>query len=84
MDTSPSIARLPTARIVRRQGCTGDLFLLWLEPSIEFVSRLASTTPSALGGIERPYSVASAPYEPNIELFVEYVFPEHGGRLTPP
>ena len=83
MDTPPRIARLPTARIVRRQDCTDDLFLLWLEPSIEFRFAPGQYITIGAGGIERPFSIASAPHEPNIELFVEYVFPEHGGHLTP-
>ena len=83
MDTAPRIARLPTARIVRRQDCTDDLFLLWLEPSVEFRFAPGQYITIGAGGIERPFSIASAPYEPNIELFVEYVLPEHGGHLTP-
>ena len=60
-----------------------DLFLIWLEPSIEFRFEPGQYITIGAGGIERPFSIASAPYEPHIELFVEYVFPEHGGHLTP-
>jgi ferredoxin-NADP reductase len=59
------------------------LFLLWLEPSIEFHFTPGQYITVGAGGIERPYSIASAPYETHIELFVEYVLPEYGGKLTP-
>lgn len=74
---------LPTARIVRRRDCTDDLFLLWLEPSVEFHFTPGQYITVGAAGIERPYSIVSAPYEPTIELFIEYVLPEYGGRLTP-
>jgi ferredoxin--NADP+ reductase len=74
---------LPTARIVRRRDCTDDLFLLWLEPSIEFSFTPGQYITIGAGGIERPYSIVSAPCEPLLELFIEYVPPEHGGKLTP-
>ena len=80
---SQSTNRLPTARIVRRRDCTDDLFLLWLQPSIEFHFTPGQYITIGAGGIERPYSIASAPYENDIELFVEYVLPEYGGKLTP-
>jgi ferredoxin--NADP+ reductase len=76
-------ADLPTATIVRRQDCTDDLFQLWLEPSIEFHFKPGQYITLGVGGIERPYSIVSAPYEPNIEVFLEYVLPENGGKLTP-
>jgi ferredoxin/flavodoxin---NADP+ reductase len=69
--------------IVRRRDYTGDLFVIWLKPDIEF--RFAPGQYITIGaeGIERPYSIVSAPSEPEIELFVEFVLPEHGGKLTP-
>jgi ferredoxin-NADP reductase len=75
--------RLPTARIVRRRDCTDDLFVIWLEPSIEFHFTPGQYITIGAEGIERPYSIASAPYETAIELFVEYLLPEYGGKLTP-
>jgi hypothetical protein len=83
LHSSSVAASLPTARIVRRRDCTDDLFLLWLEPSIKFHFTPGQYVTLGAGGIERPYSIASAPYEPTIELFIEYVLPEYGGRLTP-
>ena len=69
--------------IVRRRDYTGDLFVIWLKPDVEF--RFAPGQYITIGaeGIERPYSIVSAPYEPEIELFIEFVLPEHGGKLTP-
>jgi ferredoxin--NADP+ reductase len=76
-------ATLPRARIVRRKDCTDDLFLLWLAPEIPFDFSPGQYITIGAGGIERPYSIASAPYEPDLELFIEFVLPEHGGKLTP-
>lgn len=81
--STPTEPRLRSATIVRRQDCTADLFVLWLKPDIEFRFAPGQYITIGTGGIERPYSIVSAPYEPEIELFIEYVFPEHGGRLTP-
>lgn len=80
---SAPASRLPTARIVRRRDCTDDLFLLWLEPSIPFHFTPGQYITIGAGGIERPYSIVSAPHEAQIELFVEHVLPENGGKLTP-
>ena len=81
--TSPVDAPLPTAKIVHRRDHTEDLFLLWLEPSIPFHFTPGQYITVGARGIERPYSIVSAPHEPEIELFVEYVPPERGGKLTP-
>jgi ferredoxin--NADP+ reductase len=83
LHSSSVAASLPTARIVRRRDCTDDLFLLWLEPSIKFHFTSGQYITVGAGGIERPYSIASAPYESTIELFIEYVLPEYGGKLSP-
>jgi ferredoxin-NADP reductase len=80
---SSSDPRLATARIVRRRDVTDDLFVIWLEPDTEFVFKPGQYITIGAGGIERPYSIVSAPYEPHIELFVEFVLPEFGGHLTP-
>jgi ferredoxin-NADP reductase len=74
---------LPTATIVRRRDWTEDLFQIWLRPDVPFPFAAGQYITIGAGGIERPYSIVSAPYEPEIELFIEYVLPEHGGKLTP-
>ena len=75
--------QLPKAWIVRRQEVSEDLFLLTLRPEQPFRFKPGQYITIGKGGIERPYSIVSAPYEGTIELFVEYVFPEYGGKLTP-
>ncbi len=77
------LAKLPKAWIVKKQEVSEDLFLIWLRPEVDFPFKAGQYITIGKDGIERPYSIASAPYEKLIELFVEYVFPEHGGKLTP-
>lgn len=74
---------LPRATIVRREDFTEDLFVLWLDPQVEFTFKPGQYITIGARGVERPYSVASAPHEPLIELFIERVPPEQGGTLTP-
>jgi len=74
---------LPTAKIVKRQDFTRDLFLLWLETETPFTFKPGQYITIGARGLERPYSIASAPYEPLVEVFIEYVLPEYGGQLTP-
>ena len=77
------LAKLPKARIVKREDFTEDLFVIWLELGVPFTFKPGQYITIGAGGIERPYSIVSAPHEPLVELFIEYVFPEHGGKLTP-
>ncbi len=77
------LAKLPKAWIVKKQEVAEDLFLVWLRPEVPFTFKAGQYITIGTGGIERPYSIASAPYEDLIELFIEYVLPEHGGKLTP-
>jgi ferredoxin-NADP reductase len=75
--------KLPRATIVRRQDFTDDLFVLWLERESPFPFEPGQYITIGVDGVERPYSIASAPHEPLIELFIERVPPEQGGTLTP-
>ena len=73
------------ARIAARADHTPDLavFRLELETPLHFQPGQYATLalPGADGRlVKRPYSIASAPHEPQIELFVERV---EGGALTP-
>lgn len=76
--------RLPslvTARIVGRRDLTDDLMLLWLEVPPTFSFRPGQYITIGREGIERPYSIVSAPHElPRVELFIELV---RRGKLTP-
>ena len=77
------LAKLPKAWIVKKQEVAEDLFTIWLRPEVQFTFKPGQYITIGTGGIERPYSIASAPYEDTIELFIEHVLPEYGGKLTP-
>ena len=81
--TNPRLQALPTAKIVRREDITDDLFKIWLETSVPFTFKPGQYITIGSHDIERPYSIVSAPYEEYVELFIEYVEPQHGGKLTP-
>ena len=72
---------LPRARLVERVDHTDDLMVIKLEPvGFDFNFKPGQYCTLGLDGIERAYSIASAPHEPLLEIFVELV-PE--GELTP-
>src|SRR6185503_17976405 len=75
--------KLSRATIVGRKDFTEDLFVLWLEPESQFPFEPGQYITIGVDGVERPYSIASAPYEPLIELFIERVPAANGGTLTP-
>jgi len=81
--TAPENARrlvVTTARVVRRKDHTPDLMTIWLEPAVPFSFKPGQYCTIGLEGIERPYSIVSAPHEPFLELFIELV---PTGQLTP-
>ena len=88
MTTFPSTAtrrdrttNLPRARLVERIDYTDDLMVIKLEPQgFDFKFKPGQYCTLGLDGIERAYSIASAPHESVLEIFVELV-PE--GELTP-
>ena len=72
---------LPTAKLVSRRDVSEDLMVIKLRPEdgpLRFKPSQYCTL--GLNGIERAYSIASAPHEPLLEIFVELV-PD--GELTP-
>ena len=71
---------LPKARIVERKDLTSDLWIIKLEPGVPFTFKPGQYITIGTEGVERPYSIVSAPHEPLIELFLELV-PQ--GELTP-
>ena len=72
---------LPRARLVERIDYTDDLMVIKLEPvGFDFGFKPGQYCTLGLDGIERAYSIASAPHERLLEIFVELV-PE--GELTP-
>jgi ferredoxin--NADP+ reductase len=72
------------ARITERKDFSADLWMIRVDPGAEFkftagqYATLGVETPERL--IERPYSIVSSPFEPQLEFFFELV--PHGG-LTP-
>ena len=74
--------RFSSAVITRRIDLTDDLFKIWLSSADQFPFKPGQYCTIGVDGIERPYSIASAPSEDEIELFVEYI-PLPYGELTP-
>ena len=81
LDLTPNPA-FPKAVLVERRDITDDLMVLRLEPEEggSFNFKPGQYCTLGLGPIERAYSIASAPHEKAIEIFVELV-PD--GELTP-
>ena len=78
-DLTPNPA-FPSAKLVERRDLTEDLMVIKLKPSEAFNFKPGQYCTLGLGKIERAYSIVSAPYEKNLEIFVELV-PD--GELTP-
>ena len=74
--------KLAQAKIVRRDDLTPDLMRLWIEKPPGFSFKAGQYCTIGLEGIERAYSILSAPYEKDLELFIELV-PLPDGVLTP-
>ena len=71
----------PKAKLMERRDVTDDLWVINLEPEEgPFRFKPGQYCTLGLDGIERAYSIASAPHEPWLEIFVELV---HDGELTP-
>lgn len=69
-----------SATITRRSDDTTHLRRFWLKPSEPFAFKPGQYCTIGIDGVERPYSIASAPADGEIELFVEKV---DDGELTP-
>lgn len=78
-----SSARM-SALVVSRREVTGDLWIMRLRPedrvSFQPGQYVAVGLPAQDRIIERPYSIASAPQDPELEFFLERV---PGGELSP-
>ena len=81
LDLSPNPA-FPKAYLVERRDVTDELMVIKLEPEEAgaFTFKPGQYCTLGLGPIERAYSIASAPHEKCLEVFVELV-PD--GELTP-
>jgi len=73
---------LEKIKIVQRVELTADLFKIWLERPESFTYKSGKYCTLGVDGIERAYSIASAPHEELIELFIERI-PEPEGILSP-
>ena len=73
------------ARITKREDFAPDLWRIRVDPGAEFL--FAAGQYATLGvekdarRLERPYSIASSPYEKELEFFFELV---PNGETTPP
>lgn len=74
--------KLADTTILRRKDFTPDLWTIWLEKPDGFSFKPGQYCTIGSGGIERAYSIVSAPYEDDLELFIELV-PPPDGNLTP-
>ena len=74
--------KLADTTILKRVDLTEDLWSIWLEKPEGFNFKPGQYCTIGSEGIERAYSIVSAPCEEDIELFVELVPPPEG-NLTP-
>lgn len=83
-EAAPSAARprLPRAEVVHRIDITEDLMVLKLKPAVPYAYKAGQYCTLGRQGVERAYSLASAPEEELLEVFVELV-PLPDGVLTP-
>ena len=75
--------RLAETTILERRELTPDHWLMWIEKPEGFTFKPGQYCTIGSEGIERAYSIASAPHEERLELFIELVPYEEGGHLTP-
>ena len=73
---------LEKVSIVNRIDYTDDLCSLFIEKPVNFTFKPGQYCTIGVDGIERAYSIVSAPHEKYLELFVELV-PYPDGILTP-
>ena len=74
--------KLSESKVLERQDITPDLMLMWFERPEGFTFKAGQYCTIGRDGIERAYSIVSAPYEESLELFIELV-PLPEGVLTP-
>ena len=74
---------LAKTKIVRREDLTPHHWLIWLEKPEGYSFKPGQYCTIGVDGLERAYSIVSAPHEKHLELFLELVPVEEGGNLTP-
>ena len=75
--------QLEQIEIVKREDQTEDLSLMWLTKPEGYTFKPGQYCTIGHDGVERAYSIASAPHEELLELFIELVPLNEGGVLTP-
>lgn len=76
-------AKLAETRVLRRRELTPHHWLMWIDKPEGYTYKPGQYCTIGVDGIERAYSISSAPHEEALELFVELVPVEEGGHLTP-
>ena len=77
-----AIVKLAQATIVERKDFTEEHWIIKLQPDIPYNFKAGQYCTIGSRGIERPYSIVSAPDEALLELFIELIPPPEG-VLTP-
>ena len=70
--------KLANVIIQNRQDIAKDLFLMWIDKPEGYTFKEGQYCTIGCNGIERAYSIVSAPHEKLLELFVEVVPPPEG------
>jgi len=75
--------KLQQVTVRKRVDFTPELLKMWIEKPEGYSFKPGQYCTIGIDGIERAYSIVSAPYEKDLELFVELVPKDEGGVLTP-
>jgi len=76
------VPKLAEVGVLGRKDYTPDLWVMWIEKPEGFSFKPGQYCTIGVDGIERAYSIVSAPHEDSFELFLELV-PPPDGVLTP-
>ena len=74
--------KLAESKVLERRDITSDLWLMWIEKPPGYTFKPGQYCTIGREGVERAYSIVSAPHEEFLELFFELV-PPPDGVLTP-
>jgi len=74
--------KLGESKVLKRRDITPDLWVMWIEKPPSFTFKPGQYCTIGRDGVERAYSIVSAPHEEFLELFFELV-PHPQGVLTP-
>jgi len=74
--------KLLEAKVTNRIDVTEDLLIMWITKPDGYTFKPGQYCTIGIDGLERAYSIVSAPHESELELFVELVHPPDG-MLTP-